>query len=301
MISAELITDESVKISKTIDSREIAEMLGIKHYILLREIDGSKDGKTVGLVPTLKNANFVLSKYFIEDEYYAGKRKYKCYKVTKLGCELIGNKQQGEKGILFSAKYVERFNQLEKAFLEKSMYAKYSLPRNYKEALAKLIEAEEEKEKLLVDIKEKDITLEAQAPKVEIYEDFLSRENLYSVNNIAKVLAIKGLGRNNLYKYLRVNKIFMDDYEAYQQYINEGKVIHRERRYTYNKKVRKENPRASKGYEYKYEKVQTFEIVAYFTPKGVEWLCKKLKKDGYVSNKNIDAIMDELKNNKDMS
>ena len=32
-----------------------------------------------------------------------------------MGCELLGNKQQGEKGILFTAKYVERFNEMEQA------------------------------------------------------------------------------------------------------------------------------------------------------------------------------------------
>ena len=30
-----------------------------------------------------------------------------------MGCELIGNKQQGEKGILFTASYVKRFNEME--------------------------------------------------------------------------------------------------------------------------------------------------------------------------------------------
>lgn len=30
-----------------------------------------------------------------------------------MGCELLGNKLQGERGILFSAKYVERFNEME--------------------------------------------------------------------------------------------------------------------------------------------------------------------------------------------
>lgn len=31
-----------------------------------------------------------------------------------MGCELIGNKQQGEKGVLFTASYVKRFNEMEK-------------------------------------------------------------------------------------------------------------------------------------------------------------------------------------------
>lgn len=105
-----LITNQNVK---TLDSREVAQMLGKEHSYLLREIEGSKDGNTIGILPTLEKANFALSKYFIPSTYTAGTRKYKCYLITKLGCELIGNKQQGEKGILFTAKYVERFNQLE--------------------------------------------------------------------------------------------------------------------------------------------------------------------------------------------
>lgn len=97
----------------TIDSREVAEMLGKGHAELLRDIDGRDN--YVGIIPTLEKANLALSNYFIPSTYKAGTREYKCYLVTKMGCELLGNKQQGEKGILFTAKYVERFNQMEQA------------------------------------------------------------------------------------------------------------------------------------------------------------------------------------------
>ena len=55
-----------------------------------------------------------------------------------MGCELLGNKQQGEKGILFTAKYVEAFNKMEEhikaksksrsdnSFKEKEIEAKYN-------------------------------------------------------------------------------------------------------------------------------------------------------------------------------
>ena len=101
-----------------IDSREVAEMIGKEHKLLIREIEGSKDGKTVGIIPSLESANFAPSNYFIPSTYKAGTREYKCYLCTKMGCELIGNKQQGKKGIVFSAKYVERFNQYEEALKE---------------------------------------------------------------------------------------------------------------------------------------------------------------------------------------
>ena len=100
----------------TIDSREVAEMLDKSHSALMKDINGSKDGKTIGIIPTLLKSNFDLSNYFIESTYKDSSGKTnKCYLVTKMGCELLGNKQQGEKGILFTAKYVERFNQMEQA------------------------------------------------------------------------------------------------------------------------------------------------------------------------------------------
>lgn len=109
------VTNEEIV---TLDSREVAEMLGKDHSMLLREIDGSKDGKTVGIIPTLEKANFAVSNYFIKSTYKSGTRDYKCYGITKMGCELIGNKQQGEKGIIFTAKYVEKFNKMEQSVKE---------------------------------------------------------------------------------------------------------------------------------------------------------------------------------------
>lgn len=96
-----------------VDSREVAEMLSKEHSDILKEIEGRKDNKNVGIIPTLEKGNFHLSNYFIPSTYKSGTREYKCYLVTKMGCELLGNKQQGEKGILFTAKYVEAFNKME--------------------------------------------------------------------------------------------------------------------------------------------------------------------------------------------
>lgn len=103
----------------TIDSREVAELMNKRHSEILEYINGSN--KVVGVIPTLLNGGICLANYFIESSYKDGSGKTnKCYLVTKMGCELLGNKQQGEKGILFTAKYVERFNQMEQAIKERS-------------------------------------------------------------------------------------------------------------------------------------------------------------------------------------
>jgi phage regulatory protein, rha family len=93
--------------SKTIDSREVAEMLGKEHKQLMREIRE--------ICQVLESENFSLSEFYLPSEYFieGQLRKYSCYLITKMGCELLGNKLQGEKGILFTAKYVKRFNEME--------------------------------------------------------------------------------------------------------------------------------------------------------------------------------------------
>lgn len=53
----------------TIDTREVAEMMGIEHKLILRKLEGTKDGKTKGIIPILNENNFVLVDYFIESTY----------------------------------------------------------------------------------------------------------------------------------------------------------------------------------------------------------------------------------------
>ena len=135
-----------------IDSREVAEMMGKTHSALLKDLQGSKDGKSIGIIPTLEKSNFDLSNYFIESSYKAGTKEYKCFLCTKLGCEMLGNKQQGEKGILFTAKYVERFNEYEKRLQELSTPS-YAIEDPIKRA-ERWIEEYKEKVKLEHTIKE---------------------------------------------------------------------------------------------------------------------------------------------------
>ena len=122
MIENDLITtNDGVNV---IESREVAKMIGKEHKDVLRMIDGyepkegSKKRRIVGIIPTLAKGNVTPSKYFIESSYSNNNKKYKCYLCTKMGCEMIANKLTGEKGILFSAKYVEAFNEMQDALQE---------------------------------------------------------------------------------------------------------------------------------------------------------------------------------------
>jgi len=89
------------------DSRQVAKMIGKDHKHLLRDIDGY-----VGVLsqsPKLGPDNF-----FKKSSYKAGTGKtYPCYLITKKGCEFVANKLTGEKGIIFTAAYVNAFHYME--------------------------------------------------------------------------------------------------------------------------------------------------------------------------------------------
>ena len=145
------ITTNEGKEIYVIDSREVAEMMGRTHSDIMKMIQGS--GKNLGIIPVLLKGNFHVSEYFIESSFKdASGKSNKCYLVTKLGCEMLGNKQQGEKGILFTAKYVERFNEYEKRLQELSMPS-YAIEDPIKRA-ERWIEEYKEKIKLEHTIKE---------------------------------------------------------------------------------------------------------------------------------------------------
>lgn len=97
------------KVPHVLDSREVAEMVGMRHADLMRNIDHYIE--IMG-----QNAKLRSDDFFIKKTYTAGTGKqYKRYDITKKGCEMVANKLTGEKGILFTAEYVERFNDMEQA------------------------------------------------------------------------------------------------------------------------------------------------------------------------------------------
>lgn len=102
----------------TITTMEVAEMMEVEHKRLIRKLEGDKDRK--GYIQILTEAQMGLSDFFIPSSYKdASGKENKCYEVTHLGCDFLANKSTGEKGVLFTARYVKRFQEMEKGFEEK--------------------------------------------------------------------------------------------------------------------------------------------------------------------------------------
>lgn len=91
----------------TLDSREVAEMVEMRHGDLIRKIDEvNKD---------FNERKIALVKYWEESTYKDAKgEERRCLKITKRGCGFIAHKTTGTKGNIFTHKYMERFEKMEK-------------------------------------------------------------------------------------------------------------------------------------------------------------------------------------------
>ena len=96
----------------TISSIEVAEMMEVEHAKLIRKLEGGRDRK--GYIQILNEAQMGVADYFVKSSYRDAKGEARpCYQVTKLGCDFLANKFTGEKGVIFTAKYVKRFDEME--------------------------------------------------------------------------------------------------------------------------------------------------------------------------------------------
>ncbi len=90
----------------TITSMEAAEWCGKKHADLLRDIRR--------YTAQLAESKIALGDFFKESTYLdANNQARPCFLVTKKGCEFIAHKMTGQKGTEFTARYINRFHEME--------------------------------------------------------------------------------------------------------------------------------------------------------------------------------------------
>lgn len=69
---------------------------------------------------------------------------------------------------------------------------------------------------------QKEKQIEEMKPKAEFFDAVADSKTAISMNEVAKVLAIKGYGRNNLFEFLREEKILDKFNVPYQRYVDAG-------------------------------------------------------------------------------
>ena len=107
------------QIEQKLDSREVAEMMEMEHPKLLRKIDDINED--------FRKSKIGFSKYWEESSYQVvgQTRSYRCFLITKRGCEFLAHKTTGTKGNLFTDRYMDRFEEM-KNYIEEVQVPKLS-------------------------------------------------------------------------------------------------------------------------------------------------------------------------------
>ena len=61
-----------------------------------------------------------------------------------------------------------------------------------------------------------------QKPKVDFYDDVAGSKDAINMAEVSKVLGYKGMGRNNLFQFLREEGILQSNNQPYQAYVDRG-------------------------------------------------------------------------------
>lgn len=180
-------------------SREIAEITGKRHDNVMRDIRNMEPAWEKVNALKFELVEYVDKKGEKRLEYQLDKREV-LYVATKWNDEI-------------RARIILRWEELENNLNGNQNVI--SLPQNYEEALEHLLIQVRENKKLIAENK-------VLQPKADFYDAVTQSEDTIDVGEVAKVLTIKGYGRNNLFKFLREQNVLMHNNQPYQKYIDNG-------------------------------------------------------------------------------
>lgn len=179
-------------------SRMIAEKFGKRHSNVLQAID-----------------NLEYSQEFIQLNFKFNEytdpigRKLREYYITKNGFACLVMGFTGKDAAEFKEQYINAFERME---------AELNRPKELSRIEILELALNNEKEKLRLEGEVKRLE-----PKAKLYDKVMDDGRLYSVSEVAKVLKLKGLGRNKLYEQLRGwGLLFTNKNEPKQQYVDSG-------------------------------------------------------------------------------
>lgn len=137
-------------LNATLTSLEVAEMVEKTHDNLIKSIrryskyidesNASLDAVKNDAVSeednlkqlkneVVKAETIDLQEFWTESQYKDGKGQTRpCYNITKKGCEFIAHKCTGRKGTVFTARYINRFHEMEHEITGKRLETKEKVP-----------------------------------------------------------------------------------------------------------------------------------------------------------------------------
>ncbi|MDE6706620.1 MAG: phage antirepressor KilAC domain-containing protein [Oscillospiraceae bacterium] len=192
---------------EAVDSRQVAEATGKNHANMMREI------RTY--CGYLGEINIDCTDFFIESTYTTEQNKtMPCYLITRKGCEMIANKMTGQKGVAFTAMYINAFHKMEQQI--QIMLDSYMIDDPVKRA-ERWIEEQKEKQALETTVAVQNQRIEEMRPK-EIFADALTTsDKSILVGDLAKILKQNGVdtGQKRLFSWLRDNNYLIRSGSSY--------------------------------------------------------------------------------------
>lgn len=133
-INAVGLTVKEVNGVYVVSSAEVAPMVDKDHRELLRSIRtyiGYLDGAK------LHSENFFIKSTYINSR----NQEQPCFLLTKKGCDMVANKMTGEKGVIFTATYINKFYEMEEALKNQTANVQLSMPELLRQLADKMEES----------------------------------------------------------------------------------------------------------------------------------------------------------------
>lgn len=109
--------NEMNNLVQTISSREVAKMMETRHDNLMNKIE-----KHTTILEKVSDLKIKVADLWILSSYLdAQGKERKEYQVTKKGCEFLAHKTTGEKGDLFTIRYMNKFEEMEQYIKEQQV------------------------------------------------------------------------------------------------------------------------------------------------------------------------------------
>lgn len=180
-------------------SLEIAEVTGKRHSDILEAIRNMENAWA-----KVAQRKFPLGSY--KD---ANNQSRPCYILNKTECLYVATKFNDEA----RAKLVLRWEELE----NQARKSEIVMPNFSNPAEAARAWADQYEQRLKLEAKARE-----DAPKVEFYDTTAKSDDTFDLDNVAKTLNYKNIGRNNLFKILKEQKVLMRNRNPYQKYVDCG-------------------------------------------------------------------------------
>ena len=202
---------------KFIDSREVAEMVGKQHNELLKDIRRYAEQLGEGKIPQ--------SDFFTESNYVNSQnKKMPCYQVTKKGCEFIAHKLTGVKGTEFTAKYINRFHEMEDAIKSHIPTGNELIALAVVEAQKLLAQKEEEIKQLEDSVQQMDKVITELTPKADYADRILSSNDCMTVTQIAQDYGLSAVSFNRILSRAGIQRKVGEQWILYAEYQGKGYV-----------------------------------------------------------------------------